>query len=153
VNVVILFLLLMWATGRFGPSLFVAALLALHPINVESVGWIGERKNVLSMMLFFLTQWAYGWYARKPDWKRYLAVAAPFVARLASKPMVITPPFVLLLLDYWSRLALEKVLLLVISAASAWITMQAQQAGGAIRTTTEVSLSARSATAIYAYAM
>ena len=173
-NAVLLFLLLMWATGRFGPSLFVAALFALHPINVESVAWIAKRKNVLCTMFFFLTLWAYGWYARKPDWKRYLAVAAPFVAGLASKPLVILLPFVLLLLDYWplarmrgtnaaaeqtnltfpwSRVALEKVPLLVISAASAWFTMQAQQAGGAIRTTTEVSFSARSATAIYAYAM
>jgi hypothetical protein len=77
VNVVLLFLLLMWTTGRFGPSLFVAALFALHPINMESVAWIAERKNVLCTMFFFLTLWAYGWYARKPDWKRYLAVAAP----------------------------------------------------------------------------
>lgn len=174
VNVILLFLLLMWATGRLGPSLFVAALFALHPINVESVAWVAERKNVLCSMFFFVTLWAYGWYARKPDWKRYLAVAALFAAGLASKPMVITLPFVLLLLDYWplarvreangevsqtlpvfprSRLALEKLPLLALSAASAVITMQAQQAGGAVRTTAEVSFGARIATAIWAYAM
>ena len=174
VNVILLFLLLMWATERLGPSLFVAALFALHPINVESVAWVAERKNVLCTMFFFLTLWAYGWYARKPGWKRYLAVAALFAAGLASKPMVITLPFVLLLLDYWplarvcganaeesktlpafpwSRLALEKLPLLALSAASAVITMQAQQAGGAVRTTAEVSFGARLATAIWAYAM
>ena len=172
VNVVLLFLLFMWGTGRFGPSLFVAALFALHPINVESVAWVAERKNVLCTMFFFLTLWAYGWYARKPDWKRYLAVAALFVAGLASKPMVITLPFVLLLMDYWplarlrsvsaeankntfswSRLTLEKLPLLALSAASAVITMQAQRTGGAIRTTAEFSLGARIATAIWAYAM
>jgi tetratricopeptide (TPR) repeat protein len=172
VNVILLFLLLMWATGRFGPSLFVAALFALHPINVESIAWVAERKNVLCTMFFFLTLWAYGWYARNPHWKRYLAVAALFACGLASKPMVITLPFVLLLLDYWpldrvcganaganqteapwSRLVLEKLPLLALSAASAVITMQAQQAGGAIRTTTEVSFGARIATAVWAYAM
>jgi protein O-mannosyl-transferase len=178
VNVVLLFLLLMWATKRLGPSLFVAALFALHPINVESVAWVAERKNVLCTMFFFLTLWAYGWYARKPQWKRYLAVAALFAAGLASKPMVITLPFVLLLLDYWplarvrqagleataeanagnptfpwSRLALEKVPLLALSAASAVITMQAQQAGGAVRSTVEFSFAVRIANAIYAYAM
>ncbi len=174
VNVVLLFLLLMWATGRLGPSLFVAALFAIHPINVESVAWVAERKNVLCTMFFFLTIWAYGWYSRKAKWKRYLAVAALFAAGLASKPMVITLPFVLLLLDYWPlrrvrsakmetgvmlptfswwRLVVEKLPLLALSAASAVITMQAQQAGGAIRTTTEVSFGARIATAIWAYAM
>ena len=174
VNVTLLFLLLMWATKRLGPSLFVAALFALHPINVESVAWVAERKNVLCTMFFFLTLWAYGWYARKPDWKRYLAVAALFAAGLASKPMVITLPLVLLLLDYWplarvrganaeatktlpafpwSRLVLEKLPLLALSAASAVITMQAQQAGGAVRTTAEFSFGARIATAIWAYAM
>jgi tetratricopeptide (TPR) repeat protein len=171
-NVILLFLLLMWATERLGPSLFVAALFAVHPINVESVAWVAERKNVLCTLFFFLTLWAYGWYARKPDWKRYLAVTALFAAGLASKPMVITLPFVLLLLDYWplarlpeagaeanknmlpwSRLALEKLPLLALSAASALITMQAQQAGGAIRTTAEFSFGARIATAIWAYAM
>jgi protein O-mannosyl-transferase len=172
VNVILLFLLLMWATERLAPSLFVAALFALHPINVESVAWVAERKNVLCTMFFFLTLWAYGWYARKPDWKRYLAVTALFAAGLASKPMVITLPFVLLLLDYWplarvrgggaeadkntfpwSRLVLEKLPLLALSAASAVITMQAQQAGGAIRTTAEFSFGTRIATAIWAYAM
>ncbi len=174
VNVILLYLLLIWATGRFGPSLFVAALFAVHPINVESVAWIAERKNVLCTMFFLLTLWAYGWYARKPDWKRYLAVTALFAAGLASKPMVITLPFVLLLLDYWplfrvktangeskttlptfpwSRLVLEKLPLLALSAASALITMQAQRAGGAIRSTAEVSFGSRIATAIWAYAM
>lgn len=165
-NVVLLYLLLMWATGRLGPSLFVAALFALHPINVESVVWIAERKNVLCTFFFLLTLWAYGWYARKPGWKRYLTVFGLFAAGLASKPMVITLPFVLLLLDYWPlgrvggarnlswpRLALEKVPLLVLSLASAVITVVAQQAGGSIRTTAEFSLGVRIGNAIYAYEM
>src|SRR5271169_1105440 len=101
INVILLFLMLVRATGRTGPSLFVAALFALHPINVESVVWVAERKNVLCTMFFLLTLMAYGWYARKPHWKRYLVVAALFVAGLAAKPMVITLPFVLLLWDYW----------------------------------------------------
>jgi tetratricopeptide (TPR) repeat protein len=174
VNVVLLFLLLMWATKRLGPSLFVAALFALHPIQVESVAWVAERKNVLCTTFFFLTLWAYGWYARQPNWKRYLAVVISFAAGLASKPMVITLPFVLLLLDYWplgrvrgankhanakqsalhwSKLVLEKLPLFVLSAASAVITVIAQQASGAIRSTAEVSFASRFATAIYAYAM
>ena len=169
VNVMLLFLLLMWSTGRLGPSLFVAAVFAIHPINVESVAWIAERKNVLCTLFFFLTLWAYGWYARKPGWKRYLAVVALFAAALASKPMVITLPFVLLLLDYWplnrvrgeersadpefpwSRLVLEKLPLLLLSAASAIITMQAQAAGGAMRSTQQFSFGVRLANAISAY--
>jgi protein O-mannosyl-transferase len=174
VNVMLLFLLLMWATGRMGPSIFVAAVFALHPINVESVAWVAERKNVLCTMFFLLTLWGYGWYAQKPDWKRYLPVVALFVAGLASKPMVITLPFVLLLLDYWplnrvrgseavsraaapafawSRLVLEKLPLFVLSAASGLITMQAQQSGGAMRSTEQFSLGVRVTNAIYAYAM
>lgn len=169
INVILLFLLLIWATNRLGPSLFVAALFALHPINVESVAWIAERKNVLCTLFFFLTLWAYGWYAKKPDWKRYLLVAALFAAGLASKPMVITLPFVLLLLDYWplgrvqgsgdknktpwSQLVVEKLPLLLMSAASALLTMRAQQAGGAVRSTTQFSVGTRIANAIYAYAL
>ena len=162
VNVVLLYLLLMWATRRFGPSLFVAALFALHPINVESVAWIAERKNVLCTMSFFVTLWAYGWYAKQPRWQRYVVVALLFAAGLASKPMVITLPFVLLLLDYWPlkrgssfswRLVLEKLPLLALSAASAAITVQAQQSGGAVRSTAQFSFAVRVANAICAYAM
>ncbi|HKV76986.1 MAG TPA: tetratricopeptide repeat protein [Candidatus Sulfotelmatobacter sp.] len=167
-NVCLLFLLLMWATRRLGPSLFVALLFAVHPINVESVAWVAERKNVLCTFFFFLTLWAYGWYVQKPGWKRYLAVFGCFAAALASKPMVITLPFVLLLLDYWplarvqetaeqktpwSRLVLEKLPLFALSLASAVITMQAQQSGGAVRSTTEFSFGVRLENAICAYAM
>jgi tetratricopeptide (TPR) repeat protein len=100
-NAVLLFLLLSRGTGAMGRSLLVAALFALHPLNVESVAWIAERKNVLSTLFFLLTLGAYGWYARKPGTKRYFAVVVLFLLGLAAKPMVITLPFVLLLLDFW----------------------------------------------------
>jgi hypothetical protein len=100
-NVLLLFLLLVHATGEAGRSLLVAALFAFHPMNVESVAWIAERKNVLSTFFFLLALAAYGWYALKPDAKRYAAVAALFVLGLAAKPMVVTLPCVLLLLDFW----------------------------------------------------
>jgi hypothetical protein len=97
----LLFLLFTWLTGRMGPSLLVAALFALHPLNVESVAWISERKNVLSTFFFLAAIGAYAWYAQKPDWRRYVTVTALFAVGLMSKPMVITLPCVLLLLDYW----------------------------------------------------
>ncbi len=183
-NAVLLFLVLQWLTKRVGPSLLVAALFALHPLNVESVAWVAERKNVLSTLFFFLTIGAYAWYARKPDWRRYLLVAALFAAGLMAKPMVITLPFVLLLLDYWplrrtpldrsldrtpdrtpdsppassdapqtsfAILLLEKVPLLLLSAASAWITVRAQQI--AVRTFAAFPLPVRIENAIVAYAM
>ena len=165
-NVILLFLILLWATNRLGPSVFVALLFAIHPINVESVAWIAERKNVLCTLFFLLTLWAYGGYTKHPGWKRYVAVAVFFAAGLASKPMVITLPFVLLLLDYWPlrrgadgkapdwpKLVLEKLPFFGMSLASAIITMQAQQAGGAVRSTTEFSFGVRLANALYAYAM
>ena len=100
-NVGLLFLLLARSTGAKGRSLLLAALFAVHPFNVESVAWIAERKNVLSMFFFLLTLGAFGWYALKPAVKRYLVVALLFALALAAKPMVITLPCVLLLLDYW----------------------------------------------------
>ncbi len=171
-NAVLLFLLLIYATGRVGPSWLVAALFALHPINVESVAWVAERKNVLCTFFFFFALIAYCWYSRKPDWRRYLAFAGLFALGLMSKPMVITLPFVLLLLDYWplgrirgvpagtppiaqvplSRLLVEKLPLLVLSAASAWITMQAQREGGAMRSAAQFSIGVRLENALVAYA-
>ena len=172
-NVVLLFLLLMYATRKTGRSFLVAALFAIHPFNVESVAWIAERKNVLSTFFFLLTIGAYGWYALKPGLKRYLAVAALFVLGLASKAMVVTLPCVLLLLDFWplrriqglatdentlpvpqmrfSRLVLEKLPLLALSAATSAVTMFAQRSGGAMRLALPISV--RLENAIYAYAM
>lgn len=106
-NVLLLFLLLLRVTGYAGRSFLVAALFAVHPLNVESVAWVAERKNVLSTLFFLLAIGAYGWYAQKPGIQRYLAVTALFVFGLASKPMVITLPFVLLLLDYWPLQRIE----------------------------------------------
>jgi protein O-mannosyl-transferase len=160
-NAVLLFLMLLWLTGYTGRSLMVAVLFAVHPINVESVAWIAERKNVLCMFFFLLTLLAYGRYACKPSIGRYVAVTLLFAMALLSKPMAITLPFVLLLLDYWpicrwrsgedsefrhairgsgfaverrsvGWLILEKLPLLAMSVASALVTMQAQRAGGAV---------------------
>lgn len=100
-NVAALFWVLLRATGHLGRSFMVAALLALHPINVESVVWIAERKNCLSLLFFLLALGAYQWYAEKPQLRRYVVVAVLFALGLMSKPQVITFPFVLLLWDYW----------------------------------------------------
>ena len=173
-NAVLLFLLFTWLTGRIGPSLLVAALFALHPINVESVAWVAERKNVLSTFFFLAEIGAYAWYARKPDWRRYSTVAALFGMGLMSKPMVITLPCVLLLLDYWPlgrakgsdpsvlglglqqvpawKLLLEKTPLFLLSAASAVITIRAQL-GYAVRGMSQFPLPVRIENAFVAYAM
>jgi protein O-mannosyl-transferase len=168
-----------------GPSIFVAALFAVHPLNVESVAWAAERKNVLSTFFFFLTIAAYARYAKKPDWGRYVPVALLFAAGLMAKPMVITLPFVLVLLDYWPlgrfppeskgsdrsvdstegvppmsqelrqvsfrKLLLEKIPLLLLSVASAWVTMIAQR--GAERTFQEFPLPIRLENAVLAYGL
>jgi protein O-mannosyl-transferase len=174
-NVVLLFLLLLRVTGATGRSAVVAALFAVHPLNVESVAWIAERKNVLSMFFFLLALGGYGWYARQPNWKRYGVVAVLFALGLASKPMVITLPFVLLLLDYWplqrvqgwtrpsttfpvlqtswARLIAEKAPLLALSVASAIITVIAQQSGYAVVPVGYLSWQGRGLNALYSYAM
>src|SRR6266699_3207462 len=153
----LLCLVLAGVTRSAGRSLMVAALFAVHPLNVESIAWVAERKNVLAMLFFLLTVYGYGWYAHKPSARRYIVMAVLFAMGLMSKPMVITLPFVLLLLDYWPlgrmrssvaaqvrvgdgeyslqpfwRLWLEKVPLFALSAGSAILTMAAQRAGGAV---------------------
>jgi tetratricopeptide (TPR) repeat protein len=175
-NVLLLFLLLEIATGFTWPSFVVAALFALHPLNVESVAWASERKNVLSMLFFLLTLHAYGWYARRESVKRYLVVAGLFALGLMAKPEIITLPFVLLLWDYWplqrmsvlgkntgheaaestvgaplprsfGLLCLEKVPLLLLSAGSAVMTLLAQ--GASVQH--DLPLGARLANALVAY--
>ena len=101
INALLLFWVMLRATGYRGRSFMVAALFALHPINVETVAWIAERKNVLSLLFFLLALGAYRWYASKPQVSRYIVVALLYALGLMAKPQVITFPFVLLLWDYW----------------------------------------------------
>jgi protein O-mannosyl-transferase len=168
---VLVFLLLWRATARLGLSFLVAMVFALHPLNVESVAWISERKNVISTLFFLLTLGAYGWYAQKANWRRYLAVSGLYVCALAAKPMVVTLPFVLLLLDYWpfgriegwtpaggfvprqrrpALLVLEKVPLFALAAASSVLTMRAQRAAGAV-SALPFPFSVRLKNALYSY--
>ena len=100
-NVFLLFFVLHGMTNALWQSAFVAALFALHPLHVESVAWVAERKDVLSTFFWMLTLVAYAYYAKKPHVKSYLAVVVFFALGLMAKPMVVTLPFVLLLLDYW----------------------------------------------------
>jgi len=100
-NTLLLFCVLKRMSGAFWQSAFVAGLFALHPLNVESVAWVTERKNVLSTFFWMLTMLAYVCYAARPSVLRYLAVFAALALGLMAKPMLVTMPFVLLLLDYW----------------------------------------------------
>jgi protein O-mannosyl-transferase len=100
-NTLLLFLVLNRITGRVWRSSFVAVLFAVHPLHVESVAWISERKDVLSTFFWILTLWFYVLYVEHPGFKRYIWMLVFFVLGLLSKPMVVTLPFVLLLLDYW----------------------------------------------------
>ncbi len=161
VNVVLLFLLLAKSTGFLGRSAVVAALFAVHPLNVESVAWIAERKTVLSTFFLLLALAAYGWYVKGPRARRYLLLVVLFALGLMAKPMVITLPVLLLVVDFWplqrfprrplSKLALEKIPLLSLSAASAVITLYAQRAGGAVGSTDLLPLSMRVKNAVYSY--
>src|SRR5438876_2153432 len=101
VAVVLLFVVLQQMTGALWRSAFVAAVFAIHPLHVESVSWVAERKDVLSGVFFMLTLFAYVHYVRAPSIWRYLMVIFMFALGLMSKPMLVTLPFVLLLLDYW----------------------------------------------------
>ncbi len=101
VNTELLFLVLWRMTGVLWQCAFVAALFGVHPLHVESVAWVAERKDVLSTLFWMLTMVAYLRYVRRPGVGRYLLVAVAFALGLMCKPMLVTLPFVLLLLDYW----------------------------------------------------
>jgi len=162
---ILLFLTLQYMTGAFWRSAFVAAVFAIHPLRVESVAWIAERKDVLSGVCFMLTLLDYVHYVRAPSIGRYLFVAVVFAFSLMSKPMLVTLPFLLLLLDYWplSRirdpssdirrrlltLVVEKIPLIALSAVSSVVTFLAQR--GAVGWTEQLPVLARINNAVVSY--
>jgi Tfp pilus assembly protein PilF len=175
VNTLLLFFVLRNMTGSLWRSAFVAALFALHPIHVESVAWISERKDVLSAFFCLLTIFFYHRYAKQPSMAKYLLVTATMVLGLMSKPMLVTLPFILLLLDFWplSRpgsqlsdpgpgvisiqkalpLVREKIPLLLLVAASSIVTVFAQKQGGAVISMETLGAGARIGNAINSYLM
>lgn len=159
VNALLLFWFLRRATGSVWRSWFVAALFAVHPIHVESVAWIAERKDVLSGCFWMLTMIAYASYAERPRPARYAGVLVLFALGLMAKPMLVTLPFVLLLLDYWpfrrtqgwTIPVVEKIPLFVLSAASCVVTFLAQQSKDAVMSLEGVSFLGRVSNAVVAY--
>jgi protein O-mannosyl-transferase len=167
-NTVLLFLLLAYMTGFTGRSAMVALFFAVHPLHVESVAWIAERKDVLCAFFWLLTLFCYAWYVRKPSWRRFGLVIAGFACALMSKPMAVTLPFTLLLLDYWplrraagrsgadkqrlsvwKRLLAEKWPLYVMAIISCVVTFCAQR--GAVVTLETIPLWARAGNAAMSY--
>jgi tetratricopeptide (TPR) repeat protein len=155
VNTILLFGILRRMTGKLWQSGFVAALFALHPLHVESVVWVAERKDLLSTLFGLLVLWSYTRYVQNPGVGRYVAVLLFFLLGLMTKPMMVTLPFVLLLLDYWPLrrlhfesaikveqpakqsstrwfLIVEKLPLFIVSAASCIVTIYAQKSGDSI---------------------
>jgi len=173
-NCVLLLLILKKMTGALWRSAFVAALFAIHPLHVESVAWVAERKDVLSAFFWFLTIWAYAGYAEQPRLRRYLLVLLFFALGLMAKPMVVTLPFVLLLLDYWPlgrmqlqnvrtvsdldiprsslfRLVWEKIPLFVLTAVTIISTVVVQEKVGALKSLEAFPLTTRIANALVSY--
>jgi tetratricopeptide (TPR) repeat protein len=154
-NAALLFLALRALTGRQWPSALAAALFALHPLRVESVAWVAQRKDVLAGTFFCLTLLAYAHHARAPTRGRMAVVALAYAAGLMAKPTLVTMPFLLLLLDFWplgrirENPLLEKLPLLALSLASIVLTLVAQSAGGALAVS--IPLAERLANAPLAY--
>jgi len=177
-NSLLLFLILFRMTGAIWQSAFVAAIFAFHPLNVESVSWAAERKNVLSALFWLLTMWAYIHYAAKPTIKSYGLVFLFFTLGLMSKPMLVTLPFVLLLLDYWPlrrlkfgqeresnevlekniakksevlQLVLEKIPLFLLTTGLSIITFIAQKSLGAMNYAESLTFSTSVTNAMVSY--
>ncbi len=169
-NAALLFILLARMTGELLPSALTAALFAWHPLRVESVAWVAERKDVLSTFLGLTTIAAYVRYTSRPSWARYAIVALFFALALMAKPMWVTLPAVLILLDYWplgrlsqpratdqrwaarlAALVVEKLPLLALSALSSMVTFVVQLRGGAVGPTDVLPIEQRIANAIVSY--
>ena len=158
-NTLLLFGALRRMTGAAGRSAFVAALFAVHPLHVESVAWITERKDVLSTLFLVLALLAYAGHVRRPGWPRYLAVAGCFALGLMAKPMIVTLPALLLLLDVWPlkrrtawSLVLEKLPLVALAVAAGVITFLAQRHAGAVGGLEAIPLGLRLGNAAASYA-
>jgi tetratricopeptide (TPR) repeat protein len=164
-NVLLLFWILQKATGAVWRSFFVTLVFAVHPLNVETVGWIAQRKSLLSAFFSFLMVAAYGWYVRRGGWSRYLLLVLLFGLSLMAKPMAVSLPFLLLLFDYWplrryeelaaprrwAKLTLEKLPLFAMSAASSVLTEMAQGAGGSVMGLSLLPVSTRIENAAISY--
>ncbi len=161
-NTVLLFVVLFRMTKARWESVVVAALFALHPLHVESVAWVSERKDVLSTFFWLLTMGAYCRYVERPGPRRYLLVVLFFAMGLMSKPMLVTLPFVLLLLDYWPLqrfqqsaqirpLLWEKLPLFGLTLLSSIVTMIAQKKGGALVSVETFPITVRISNAFVSY--
>ncbi len=163
-NTLLLFGLLKKITGAFWQSAFTAAVFALHPLHIQSVAWVAERKDVLSTLFWLLTMWAYVRYAEHQKPGRYLLALIFFILGLMAKPMLVTLPLILLLLDYWplkrvkqfqlktiSRLVVEKIPFFILAAASSFITFIVQKKGGAVITTDYLGIGERIRNALNTY--
>ena len=163
-NTILLFLVFRRMTGEIWKSALVAALFGLHPLNVESVAWVSERKNVLSTFFWILTMVAYVRYSERPGFYRYLPVFLLFMLGQLVKPMLVTLPFALLLLDYWPlgrlkigrehhffRLIGEKVPLIIVSALSVYLSVFSLQHQGVMQSTEAVPIALRIENALVSY--
>jgi len=154
-NAILLFHVLLRMTVALWRSCFAALLFAVHPQHVESVAWVVERKDVLSTLFWLLTVLAYAGYARRPSRPRSLLVAAGLAAGLMAKPMLVTLPVTLLVVDFWPlrrpRSIVEKVPLFALSAAAAAITLLAQSAGGAVSGLAALPFAVRAGNAAVSY--
>jgi Flp pilus assembly protein TadD len=153
----LLFLALLRMTRQPWRCALVAGLFALHPLNVQSVAWISDRKDVLSAFFAALTMFLYAGYARKPSALRYISVALAFALSLMAKTMAVTLPFILLLLDFWPlrrlgrRALLEKIPLIAMAAIGCMLTFLAQRDYGAVVVLQHIPVSVRTANAIVSY--
>jgi Flp pilus assembly protein TadD len=170
-NTILLFLVFSRMTGALWKSSFVAALFALHPLHVESVAWVAERKDVLCTFFWIMSLWAYGQYVRRRGVINYFWLILFYTLGLMTKPMLVTLPFVLLLFDYWPMarfaspglrrqmpgdrnlmaLIWEKIPLFILSAISSAITIFAQQAGGAVASLDSIPFKIRAVNAFISY--
>lgn len=173
-NALLLFVFLNRTTKEIWKSTFVAIFFSIHPLNIESVAWIAERKNVLSTFFWFLTMLVYVFYREVPSLKRYMLVVLTFALGLMTKPFLVTLPFILFLLDYWplQRISLEfskkpagghrwrdygliveKLPLIILAGLSCFITVYAAQDGGAIKSLEKYPLDIRLLNAMISYTM